>query len=74
MDDRALVELGTGACPERGRVRLRVDSRDLGAVDHEYREAVHRRAVRMPRVDVAVHGRGDDLEVAAVPVQVGQHR
>ena len=73
VDDRPLVELVADPAREGGRVGGGVDRRDLGAVDHEYGEAAHGRAVAVPRVDVAVHVRRDDLGLA-VTVEVRHHR
>ncbi len=46
---------------------------DLGLVHHKHRESVHRRAVVVEGVDMAVEPRGDQLELAVVvPVEVGE--
>ena len=45
----------------------------LGRVDDQHREPGDRRAVAVPRVDVAVERGADDLELA-VAVEVGRHR
>jgi hypothetical protein len=75
VDERALVEVRADAGLEGDLMRDRVDRRDLRAVDREHRPPRHGAAVVVPRVRMAVQGRGDDLQAAAVvAVEVGEHR
>jgi hypothetical protein len=73
VDDRALHQRVAGLVVEGHLVGRRVDGRHLRAVHHDRREAGHGRAAGPPGVQVAVHGRGHDLE-PGVALDVGQHR